>query len=552
MTQWLFDTLLWTAALIALVLLVRRPVARWFGPQVAYALWALPALRLVLPPITLPAWMAPEGAEAAAATNEILFPEAGVPVATLEGATGISSGSGAAATDLAAPFTPSSLLEAAPLVEIGCAVWLIGAAIFLWRRFSSYFELRGRLLEGAREVGRSGRVRFVESPATHAPLAFGVIDPVIALPEGFMAQPDIARRDLALAHELAHHRAHDLLVNILVQPLFALHWFNPLGHYGWLALRRDQEAACDARVVEHRPTEDRALYADLIAGFAAGPNLALAAPMACPVLGEKSIIHRLRSLNMSDTSLRRRWSGRLLLGAAALALPLTASVSYAEDDAPPSPAPPAAPASAIAPPAPAVAVPVPVSAQAIAEVDPDAEMSTEEMEVEVEVDDVEADGQNVFVIEEVDESDDGTGKKRIKKVEIRKKGAAMSEAEREAIMAELRSELAEADAEMKAAMKEVKRARLEIETDDGAEGRTVIKMECRGNGEEAATVEQGEDGIRKVYMCKSKVMAHALKGLKEARKAIADNPELDPEMRADVLKELDRQISEWKKEHGKS
>ena len=44
MTQWMLETLLWTAVLIAFVLLVRRPVARHFGPQIAYALWALPAL----------------------------------------------------------------------------------------------------------------------------------------------------------------------------------------------------------------------------------------------------------------------------------------------------------------------------------------------------------------------------------------------------------------------------------------------------------------------------------------------------------------------------
>jgi len=57
MTVWLFETLLWTAVLIAGVLLLRRPVARWFGPQMAYALWAIPVLRLFMPPIQLPAWM---------------------------------------------------------------------------------------------------------------------------------------------------------------------------------------------------------------------------------------------------------------------------------------------------------------------------------------------------------------------------------------------------------------------------------------------------------------------------------------------------------------
>ncbi len=32
---WLLDTLLVTGGLIALVLVIRRPVARWFGPGMA-------------------------------------------------------------------------------------------------------------------------------------------------------------------------------------------------------------------------------------------------------------------------------------------------------------------------------------------------------------------------------------------------------------------------------------------------------------------------------------------------------------------------------------
>src|SRR5690348_3834671 len=60
MTAWLSDTLLYTGALIALVLLVRRPFARVFGAQLGYALWALPLLRLLLPPIELPASLAPQ------------------------------------------------------------------------------------------------------------------------------------------------------------------------------------------------------------------------------------------------------------------------------------------------------------------------------------------------------------------------------------------------------------------------------------------------------------------------------------------------------------
>jgi bla regulator protein blaR1 len=314
MSGWLIDTFLVTAALIALVLIIRRPVARAFGPGMAYALWALPLLRLLLPPLVLPAGSVPMELAVTAGTSDFVGP---LPIA------------GTAA------FSPPDMLF---------GLWLVGAAAFLIWRALGYAVMRRRLLENARLVGQVGTIRLIETPATPAPVAFGVRDRVIALPVGFMDGFDRTARDLAIAHELEHHAGRDLAVNIVVQPLLALHWFNPLAWIGWRALRRDQEAACDARVLAGRDDQTRAAYAGLIASFARGPRLGLTAPMACAIIHEKSIVHRLRSLTMNEPTPRRRLLGRALIGIGALALPLTASISYAANDAPPAPpAPSAAP-----------------------------------------------------------------------------------------------------------------------------------------------------------------------------------------------------------------
>ena len=111
-----------------------------------------------------------------------------------------------------------------------------------------------------------------------------------------------------------------MLANFAAQLVLALHWFNPLAWYGWRAMRRDQEAACDHRVITGRTEAERARYALLLANTAAGARFALAAPMACPVLGEKSIIHRLRNLARPGPSRRRQMAGKAGLAAAVLAL----------------------------------------------------------------------------------------------------------------------------------------------------------------------------------------------------------------------------------------
>jgi len=360
MIDWLIDTTFYTGLLIAAVLLLRRPVARAFGPQIAYALWALPALRLLLPRLVLPACFAP---------TQIRAPQAAESLRAISGPLDIAAVAEPVVAAPTAPLAPEPLVALA-WSEIVLSLWIGGALAFLAWRVSTYRRMRHEVLAEARPVGEVGRVRLVETPAVGAPVAFGVRDKVVALPPLFMAQPDRAARDLAIAHELAHHRGHDLLANFAAQALLALHWFNPIAWLGWRAMRRDQEAACDARVLAGRGRGERALYAALIAGAAAGPRLALAAPMACPVLGEVSILHRLRSLSRREVSPRRRWAGRGLLAAGALALPLSASITFAAEDrqpeppvvpaAPTPPTPPAPSMSALSiPPAPLAAPAVP-------------------------------------------------------------------------------------------------------------------------------------------------------------------------------------------------
>lgn len=300
MMAWLADTFVWTAMLIVLVLLVRRPVARHFGPQVAYALWALPLARLFLPPLVLPASLAPALVEMPVKATSFLEPA--------------SQGAGW-------------------LISITLALWLGGGTVFLFVRARDYWLMRREVLADARPVGEAGKVRLVETPAVSSPLAFGILDRIVALPTGFMDQPDRSARDMAIAHELAHHKGHDLLANVLAQFLLAFHWFNPLAWVAWRAMRSDQEAACDARVMAGCSRDARADYGRLLARCAAGDRLALVDAMASPLLGEKPIIHRLRSLARREVSARRRSIGyRAVAGVGALMLPLTASITYLDTE----------------------------------------------------------------------------------------------------------------------------------------------------------------------------------------------------------------------------
>ena len=135
----LFDTLVWTGALIVLALLLRRPVARHLGAGAAYALWFLPLARLLFPPVTLPSWMQPLSSTTPPPAPELALSPA--------------AAGGFGDNALVAPVSPVPMDAPVDLLTPLLILWLAGAAIFMTRRFWLYGQLRRELLEEARPVG---------------------------------------------------------------------------------------------------------------------------------------------------------------------------------------------------------------------------------------------------------------------------------------------------------------------------------------------------------------------------------------------------------------
>lgn len=347
--QWLVDTLIVTAALMALVLVLRRPVAKHFGAELAYALWAIPLARLFMPPLTR--------------TIEVKTsaPVAPVASATVDStATIIPAAMAAPADAMPEPSLVQSLLADADWFAIGVTVWLCGAAIFLIAQLSAYLQNRRELLEDAVEVSRIDNIRVIEIAGISGPFAFGLWQRYIALPIGFTRDYNPVERELALAHERSHHRAGDLWANFAALAMLSLHWFNPIAWMAWRAFRFDQEAACDARVLRRRTSAERQAYARAIAKAATGHTLAFASPLN----PKEKIVERLKIMKQSETSKGRKWLGGSLIGGGLVtAMAMTATVSYAVQpvapdapDAPEAPNAPDAPDAPEAPEAPSVEV----------------------------------------------------------------------------------------------------------------------------------------------------------------------------------------------------
>jgi bla regulator protein BlaR1 len=338
MIDWLTDTLIATSALILLVLLVREPVRRQFGATVAYALWLIPAARLLMPPLTR--------------TVERIVPAAPSGNGDITGFT----------LPAAAATTEPTLVEQLggwPLILAAC--WLSVATVLLVRGLLVYRRQRAVVLGCGVQLARLDRIRIVRSEAVRGPMAFGILDPVIVLPVDFDERYDAPQRRLALDHELAHHRSGDLVANLIAYVLLCLQWFNPLAWIAHAAFRFDQEAACDARVLDMADGPDRAAYGRAIAKAASGRALLFAGALDRP----KTLSRRLNSMLISSNPRRRLAGKALVLGAIAVALPLTATWAtlYVDRIAPVPPVPtvPTGPVAALRAPLAPLAAPVPTA-----------------------------------------------------------------------------------------------------------------------------------------------------------------------------------------------
>jgi beta-lactamase regulating signal transducer with metallopeptidase domain len=277
--SWLAANLAWSSALMLLVLAVRRPFARAFGAGPAYALWLLPLLRLLLPPVAMPEAMA-------------LLPPVDFVVET-----------GAAATTAAPAFAWTAALA---------ALWIAGAAAFLGWQFLAYRAFLARLSAGARGLGRHAGLALVESAAVDGPLALGLLDRRIVVPADFDERYSPAERRLALDHEAVHHRRGDIWWNLAALAMLALNWFNPLAWLAFRAFREDQELACDAAVAARAAAAERHDYACALVKSATRPGLVA----VCPLNRADQLKRRLRMINTHSGSRARRLAG----AAAVLAL----------------------------------------------------------------------------------------------------------------------------------------------------------------------------------------------------------------------------------------
>ena len=181
-------------------------------------------------------------------------------------------------------------------------------------------------------------VRVCESALVQVPAVVGWLRPMILLPARLVTRLSDDELRAILAHELAHIRRHDYLVNVVQIVIETVLFYHPA--VWWLSrrLRQEREHCCDD--LASAACGGNRILARALASLA---ELHAAAPYALPAATGGSLVQRIRRLVQPESESERLVPGGLGLGlglgllctvGAILAVsPLIVSVPASEDQA---------------------------------------------------------------------------------------------------------------------------------------------------------------------------------------------------------------------------
>lgn len=215
-------------------------------------------------------------------------------------------------------------------------LWAIGVVVVLvrgivaigaagrWRRLAEPLTdhaLLAVVADVRRRLAIGSHVRVLVTGSLSSPAVVGAMWPCVLLPAALLSGMDPAVLRMVLAHEFAHVRRYDYLVNILQLIVEALLFFNPAVWWISRQVRQEREACCDAiAAAVGGSTVGYARTLSDLAGtmFGAVPQPALAMAPA----GRSSLFDRVRRLLMPHErpAMRVPWYSMCAIAAAAFVL----------------------------------------------------------------------------------------------------------------------------------------------------------------------------------------------------------------------------------------
>lgn len=252
---------------LVLVVLLLRLILRKAPRRVICLLWAVAAVRLLLPvSIESRVSLVPS---AETFPVERLFSSVRVTAEDKDSMhidTGFDALNGDKLDEVLMPGTADMVWLRSEMLGL---IWGVGAVGLLIYALVRTMRLRRRVSTAVRTEPGVRRSESVETP-----FVLGLLRPVVYLPFA-MREEDLTG---VLAHERAHVARGDHLWKLLGFLILSVYWFDPLFWLGYALFCRDLELACDERVTRGMGLAERQSYAEALLNCAVRKNAFTAPP----------------------------------------------------------------------------------------------------------------------------------------------------------------------------------------------------------------------------------------------------------------------------------
>jgi beta-lactamase regulating signal transducer with metallopeptidase domain len=327
-----------SAAILAVGVVTRLFCRR--RPHLEYVLWLLVVLKSLTPPI----WSSPTGIFSLMnweRQRDSVSPKLSIAA--------ISNASVDVSSEAIPPAEMPSGTPRLQIPRLVFAMWAAGGASLLLAFAARWLVLRRRIemcsVPATSELGdmvddlrkslgirRRMRLRLCNQPI--GPAVFGIVRPILILPEEMLQYTGLRQIQPILAHEMLHLRRNDPLIFGLQFLSQAIWWFHPLVWWMNRKINRVREVCCDAEVLASRQCEPID-YAQMLIDLARRRRLLPITPSLGirPVeITAQRLSHIMSAANGSHLRTPRRYWAAMAIGALALLPGAGVSPSRAADN----------------------------------------------------------------------------------------------------------------------------------------------------------------------------------------------------------------------------
>jgi beta-lactamase regulating signal transducer with metallopeptidase domain len=262
---WALLQFVWQGALVGVLTAVALAVLRRSAADVRYVVATIGLAVMVTMPIVTAVQTWRSSATPAGGSTSSFVSAAAAHTESIQTAPARTSMSRAISRASGAPIQVSSAanlpqLRVEPWLPMLLALWLCGVSILSLRLLSGWFFVQrmkshaaavaaNRWQEMARKLSRrlhiTRSIRLLQSAAVDVPTVIGWLSPVVLLPTSALAGLAPHQLEAILAHELAHIRRHDYVVNLLQTLVETLLFYHPVVWWVSRRIRIERENCCD-------------------------------------------------------------------------------------------------------------------------------------------------------------------------------------------------------------------------------------------------------------------------------------------------------------------